>query len=135
MQNIGLFLLQWPRGIKFSCSAQCPICVKIWPKVKILKFHSIKKIYYELVYVLIKIVNKSDKLLFVKKNCLLHLKVGLIFYKISFLLEKVHFCRKDFNFDLIFKYFLILSWFVRDLIQEKALKTILYTIIFGFIVC
>ena len=28
---------------QFYYSAQCPIFVKIWPKVKILKFHSIKK--------------------------------------------------------------------------------------------
>ena len=84
---------------------------------------------------LIQKVNKSDKPLFVKKDCLLHLKVVLIFKKISFLLEKVHFCPKDLNFDLIFKYFLILLGFVRDSIQKTALKTILYTIIFGSKVC
>ena len=69
--------------------------------------------YYKLVYVFIQIVNKSDKLLFIEKDCLLDLKVCLIFNKISFLFKKVYFYPKDLTLNLIFKYFLILSGFVR----------------------
>ena len=39
---------------------------------------------YQLIYVFIQIVNKSDKLLFAKKDCLLHPKIGQIFAKPHF---------------------------------------------------
>ena len=47
--------------------------------------------------------------LFVKKDCLQHLKVGLNFQNLIFKKEKRIFRRKDFNFDRILKHFLILS--------------------------
>ena len=74
--------------------AQCPIWVKIGQKSEFWSFSPLKKLYYKLVSALMQIVNKPVMLLFGKKDCLLHLKAGLIFNKISFLLEKVHFVQR-----------------------------------------